>query len=125
MTSGPFHSHWFVRWLGSSAFEYGRVSSIDFASLGAPNPQFLSYRISGTTTGVVNGNEISISVPLANLMGLAPGDKIDQVTAYGLGQSTGAIPVPFVVDQAKSFSYAIGTPTAAQHLPDGYVEVSL
>lgn len=27
-------------------------------------------------------------------------------------------------DQAKSFSYLIGTAAAAQHLPDGYVEVS-
>jgi hypothetical protein len=126
MTSGPFHSHWFVRWLGSSAFEYGRVSSIDFPSLGAPNPQFLSYPVSGTATGSVVGNEVTISVPLASLMGLAPGDKIDNVTAYGLGaQSTGAIPVPFVVDQAKSFSYVIGTPPASQHLSDGYVEVSL
>jgi hypothetical protein len=102
------------------------VSSIDFPSLGAPNPQFLSYPVSGTTTGSVNGNEVTISVPLASLMGLAPGDKIDNVTAYGLGgQSTGAIPVPFVVDQAKSFSYVIGTPAAGQHMPDGYVEVSL
>jgi hypothetical protein len=59
-------------------------------------------------------------------MGLAPGDKIDNVTAYGLGgQSTGAIPVPFVVDQAKSFSYVIGTPAAGQHMPDGYIEVSM
>jgi hypothetical protein len=125
MTSGPFHSHWFIRWLGASAFEYGRVSSIDFASLGAPNPQFLSYPVSGTATGSVNGNEVTMSVPLANLMGLAAGDKIDQVTAYGLGgQSTGEIPVPFVVDQAKSFSYVIGTSAAKQHMPDGYVEVS-
>src|SRR4029077_16813504 len=28
-------------------------------------------------------------------------------------------------EQVKSFSYVIGTPAAAQHLPDGYVEVSL
>src|SRR2546422_8045226 len=28
-------------------------------------------------------------------------------------------------DQAKSFSYVIGTPPAGQHLPDGYVQVSL
>src|SRR4029077_11668479 len=126
MTSGPFHSHWFLRWLGSSVFEYGRVSSIDFPSLGAPNPQFLSYPVSGTATGSVNGNEVTISVPLASLGGLASGDKIDNVTAYGLGgQSTGEIPVPFVVDQVKSFSYIIGTAAAAQHYPDGYVEVSL
>jgi acetyl esterase len=126
MTSGPFHSHWFVKWLGSSVFEYGRVSSIDFPSLGAPNPQFLSYPVSGTTTGTVAGNEVTINVPMANLMGLAAGDKIDNVTAYGLGGAgTGAIPVPFVVDQAKSFSYVIGTPASGQHLSDGYVEVSL
>jgi hypothetical protein len=125
MTSGAFHSHWFVKWLGASTFVYGRVSSIDFPSLGAPNPQFLSYPVSGTATGSVTGNEVTISVPLANLMGLAPGDKIDNVTAYGLGgQGTGAVPVPFVVDQAKSFSYVIGTPASGQHLSDGYVQVS-
>ena len=127
MTSGPFHSHWFVKWLGASTFVYGRVSSIDFPSLGAPNPQFLSYPVSGTATGSVNGNEVTISVPLANLMGLAAGDKIDNVTAYGLGGagSVGVVPVPFVVDQAKAFSYVVGTPVASQHFPDGYVQVSL
>jgi hypothetical protein len=58
-------------------------------------------------------------------MGLAPGDKIDNVTAYGLGGAgAGAVPVPFVVDQAKSFSYVIGTPASGQHLSDGYVQVS-
>jgi hypothetical protein len=127
MTSGPFHSHWFVKWLGASNFVYGRVSSIDFPSLGAPNPQFLSYPVSGTATGAVNGNEVTISVPLATLMGLTAGDKIDNITAYGLGGagSVGVVPVPFVVDQAKAFSYVIGTPAAGQHLPDGYVQVSL
>src|SRR6202007_1764744 len=31
----------------------------------------------------------------------------------------------FPVDQAKSFSYIIGTAPAGQHLADGYVQVSL
>jgi hypothetical protein len=128
MTSGPFHSHWFVKWLGATNFVYGRVSSIDYASLGAPNPQFLDYPVSGTTTGTVNGNEVTISVPLANLGSLEVGDKIDNVTAYGLGgQGNGLTPVPVVVDQAKSFSYRITglVPASGSRQPDGYVEVSL
>src|SRR5207244_8104127 len=30
----PYHSHWFVKWLGGSNFVYGRVSSIDAPALG-------------------------------------------------------------------------------------------
>jgi len=122
--ASPYHSHWFVKWLGGSNFVYGRVSSIDAPALGAPTPKFLTYAPSGTATGSVNGNEVTISVPLASLGGLTAGDKIDHVAAYGMVEH-GNVTLNDWADQAKTFSYRIGTPAARQHLPDGYVQVSL
>jgi len=121
--SEPFHSHWYVKWRGGTTFEYGRVSSIDAPALGAPTPKVLTYPPSGTAAGTVNGNEITISVPLASLGGLTAGDKIDHVIAYTLAEHAD-VTLNDWVDQAKSFSYVIGTPAASQHMPDGYVEVS-
>ncbi len=120
----PYHSHWFVKWLGGSNFVYGRVSSIDAPALGAPTPKFLTYAPSGTATGSVNGNEVTISVPLASLGGLTAGDKIDHVAAYGTVEHAD-VTLNDWADQAKTFSYRIGTPAARRHLPDGYVQVSL
>jgi uncharacterized repeat protein (TIGR01451 family) len=119
----PYHSHWYVKWKGGSVFEYGRVSSIDAPALGAPTPKVLTYPPLGTATGSVNGNEVTISVPLASLGGLTNGDKIDHVIAYSLAEHAD-VTLNDWVDQAKSFSYVIGTPAASQHMPDGYVEVS-
>jgi uncharacterized repeat protein (TIGR01451 family) len=119
----PYHSHWYVKWRGGSAFEYGRVSSIDAPALGAPTPKVLTYAPTGTATGSVTGNEVTISVPLASLGGLTAGDKIDHVIAYGLVEH-GSATLNDWADQAKSFSYIIGTAAAGRHLPDGYVEVS-
>jgi uncharacterized repeat protein (TIGR01451 family) len=120
----PFHSHWYVKWKGGSVFEYGKVSSIDAPALGAPTPKFLTYAPSGTATGSVNGNQVTISVPLASLGGLTAGDKIDHVAAYGMIEHTN-VTLNDWADQAKTFSYRIGTPAAKQHLADGYVQVSL
>ena len=120
----PYHSHWFVKWLGGSNFVYGRVSSIDAPALGAPTPKFLTYPVSGTATGSVSGNEVTISVPLASLGGLTAGDKIDHVAAYGMVEHAD-VTLNDWADQAKTFSYRIGTPATGQHLPDGYVQLSL
>ncbi len=120
----PFDSHWFVKWLGGTNFVYGRVGSIDAPALGAPTPKFLTYAPSGNASGSVNGNEVTISVPLANLGGLTAGDKIDHVAAYGMVEHTD-VTLNDWADQAKTFSYRIGTPAAGRHLPDGYVQVSL
>jgi uncharacterized repeat protein (TIGR01451 family) len=127
MTSGPFHSHWFMKWLGTAAptsFVFGKVSSIDLPALGAPTPKILTYVPSGTATGSVNGNEVTISVPLASLGGLTAGDKIDHVGGFSLAEHADPV-VNDWVDQSKTFSYVVGTPAAGQHLSDGYVEVSL
>jgi uncharacterized repeat protein (TIGR01451 family) len=127
MTSGPFHSHWFMKWLGTAAptsFVFGKVSSIDLPALGAPTPKVLTYVPTGTATGSVNGNEVTISVPLASLGGLTAGDKIDHISAISLSEHVDPA-VNDWVDQAKTFSYVVGTPPAGQHLSDGYVEVSL
>jgi uncharacterized repeat protein (TIGR01451 family) len=121
--SAPYHSHWYVKWRGGSLFEYGRVSSIDAPALGAPTPKVLTYPPTGTATGTVNGNEVTISVPIASLGGLASGDKIDHVTAYSLVEH-GSTTLNDWADQAKTFSYVIGTPAGDQHQADGYVEVS-
>lgn len=120
----PFHSHWYMKWLGGSAFEYGRVSSIDAPALGAPTPKILTYVPSGTATGVVNGNDVTISAPLANLGGLSAGDKLDHISTYTLAEHAD-VTVNDWVDQAKTYSFIVGTPASGQHLPDGYVEVSL
>ncbi|TMK96132.1 MAG: hypothetical protein E6G40_13545, partial [Actinobacteria bacterium] len=72
----------------------------------------------------MNGNEVTISVPLASLGGLTAGDKIDHVAAYGMVEHAD-VTLNDWADQAKTFSYRIGTPAAGQHLPDGYVQVSL
>jgi uncharacterized repeat protein (TIGR01451 family) len=121
----PYYSHWFVKWLGATNFVYGKVSSIDAPALGAPTPKLMTYVPSGTATGTVVGNDVTISVPLASLGGITAGDKIDHVSAYSLAEHAADITLPDVVDQAKSFSYIIGTPAAGQHLSDGYVQVSL
>jgi hypothetical protein len=122
VTSAPLHSHWFVKWLGQTAFVYGKVSSFDFLALGAPTPKFLTYVPLGTAHGSVNGNVVSINVPLSSV-GLTAGDKIEHVTAYSLVEA----PDPTLndwADQSKTFSYVVGTPLASQHLADGYVQVS-
>jgi hypothetical protein len=128
VTSGPFHSHWFVKCLDASAaapqFVYGKVSSVDFAALGAPTPKFLTYTPAGTATGNVTGNVITITVPLAGVGPLVAGDKIDHIIAYSNVEHADSTLNDWA-DQAKSFSYIIGTPAASQHLSDGYVEVSL
>jgi uncharacterized repeat protein (TIGR01451 family) len=120
----PFHSHWFVKWLGGTNFVYGRVGSIDAPALGAPTPKFLTYTPSGNASGSVNGNEVTIRVPLAGLGGLTAGDKIDHVAAYGLVEHSD-VTLNDWADQAKTFSYRIGTPANRQHMADGYVQVSL
>src|SRR5439155_20569755 len=51
------------------------------------------------------------------------GDKIDHVIAYGIVEHAD-VTLNDWADQAKAFSYVIGTPASAQHMPDGYVEVS-
>jgi uncharacterized repeat protein (TIGR01451 family) len=119
----PFHSHWFVKWLGGSNFVYGRVGSIDAPALGAPTPKVLTYTPAGTATGTVSGNEVTISVPLSQLGGLQSGDKIEHVAAYGLIEH-GDVTLTDWADQAKTFSYRIGTPASRQHLADGYVQVA-
>jgi hypothetical protein len=123
MTSEPFHSHFFVKWLGQNEFVYGKVSSVDFAALGAPTPKALTYVPSGTATAVVNGNTVTMTVPLANVGPLTNGDKLDHVSAYSLVEHADAT-VNDWADQVKSFPYIVGTPAAAQHFPDGYVQVS-
>jgi hypothetical protein len=123
MTSGAPYSHWYVKWLGQGAFEYGMVSSINSPGLGAPAPKALTYIPSGAATGSVNGNVITISVPLASLGGLVAGDKIDHVIGYSLVEH-GDATLNDWAEQVKSFSYVIGTPPAKQHFPDGYVQVS-
>ncbi|HEX8098915.1 MAG TPA: sialidase family protein, partial [Actinomycetota bacterium] len=131
MTSGPFHSHRFMKMKstgpGQFAFECGVVSSVDAPALGAPTPKVLTYNpdaaCTGAITGSVNGNEVTMSAPRSELGGLASGDKLDHVVGYGLAEHAGAL--SDVVDQAKTFSYIIGTPPSRQHQPDGYVQVSL
>lgn len=124
VSSGPFHSHWFVQWLGQTQFVFGKVTSLDYATLGAPQPRLAEYTPTGFASGTSLGNVVTFTVPLASVGGLMPGDKIDHITAYSLSNQGGGTPL-FPVDQAKTFSYVIGTPLASQHLSDGYVEVSL
>jgi hypothetical protein len=129
MTSDPKYSHWFVKCLDASAaapqFVYGKVSSVDSAALGAPTPKALTYVPLGTATGTVVGNVITISVPLSSVGPLIAGDKIDHIIAYSLVEHASDPTLNDWAEQVKSFSYVIGTPAAAQHLADGYVEVSL
>src|SRR5439155_9067055 len=113
-----------VEWKGGSVFEYGTVSSIDLPALGAPTPKYLTYTPSRTATGSVNGNQVTISVPLASLGGITAGDKIDHVAAYTFVEHTD-VTVNDWADQAKTFSYRIGTPASGQHLADGYVQLAL
>ncbi len=120
----PYYSHWFVKWLGGTQFVYGTVSSFDFLALGAPTPKFLTYTPAGTATGTVVGNVVTISVPLASAGPLVAGDKMDHIIAYSLVEKND-VTLNDWADQAKSFSYLVGTPPARQHLVDGYVEVSL
>jgi hypothetical protein len=123
MTSEPFHSHWFVKWLGQNQFAYGKVGSIDSAALGAPTPKALTYVPMGTGTATVTGNVVTMSVPLGSVGSLTAGDKIDHVIAYSMVEHADATLNDWA-DQVKSFSYVIGTPPAKQHLADGYVQVS-
>jgi hypothetical protein len=124
ITSGPFHSHWFVKWVGQTSFLYGKVSSIDAPTLGAPTPKFLTYSPLGLASGNVTGNLVTINVPLSAVGPLTAGDKIDHVTAYAMVEHADVTANDWA-DQVKSFSYVIGTLPAGQHLPDGYVQVSL
>lgn len=121
-TSGPPYSHKYVKWLGQNSFVYGTVSSINSAALGAPTPKTLTYVPDGTATGVVNGNDVTITVPLSGF-GLVAGDKIDHIIAYSMVEHAD-VTLNDWADQVKSFSYVIGTPAANQHFPDGYVQVS-
>jgi uncharacterized repeat protein (TIGR01451 family) len=120
----PFDSHWFVRWQGGDTFVYGRVGSIDLPALGAPTPKFLTYAPAGTASGSVDGNRVTISVPLDQVGGLSSGDKLDHVAGYAMVEHTD-VTLNDWADQAKTFSYQVGTPSAAQHQPDGTVQVSL
>jgi uncharacterized repeat protein (TIGR01451 family) len=72
----------------------------------------------------VNGNEVTMSVRLSRVGGLMNGDKIDHVAAYSNVEHAD-VTLNDWADQAKTFSYRIGTPPSGQHLPDGYVQVSL
>jgi hypothetical protein len=111
-----------VKWLGATVFQYGTVSSINSAALGAPTPKTLTYVPDGIATGVVNGNDVTITVPLTGF-GLVAGDKIDHIIAYSMVEHAD-VTLNDWADQVKSFSYIIGTPAAKQHLADGYVQVS-
>jgi uncharacterized repeat protein (TIGR01451 family) len=122
--SPPYYSHWFVKWLGGTSFVYGRVGSIDAPALGAPTPKALTYTPMGNASGSVNGNVVTMSVPLSQLGGLQSGDKLDHVAAYGIIEH-GDVTLSDWADQAKTFSYRVGTPASRQHLADGYVQVSL
>jgi hypothetical protein len=122
-TSGAPYSHQYMKWLGQSVFEYGTVSSINAPGLGAPQPKTLTYAPSGTATGTVTGNVVTISAPLT-AFGLVAGDKLDQILAYSNVEHAD-VTVNDWADQVKSFSYLVGTPAASQHLSDGYVEVSM
>jgi uncharacterized repeat protein (TIGR01451 family) len=66
---------------------------------------------------------VTISVPKASLGGLTNGDKLDHVIAYTLVEHAD-VTLNDWADQAKSFSYVIGSAPPAQHQPDGYVEVA-
>jgi uncharacterized repeat protein (TIGR01451 family) len=120
----PYYSHYYMKWRGGDVYEFGQVSSIDAPALGAPTPKYLTYVPMGTATGSVNGNRVTMTVPLAALGGLTAGDKLDHIGAFSLAEHADATLNDWV-DQAKTFSYVIGSPAAAQHQPDGYVEVSL
>jgi dockerin type I repeat protein len=123
MTTETLHSHWFVKWLGQNQFVYGKVGSVDSAALGAPTPKALTYVPMGTGTATVNGNVVTMAVPLTSVGPISAGDKIDHVTAYSLVEHADATLNDWA-DQVKTFSYVIGTPAAKQHFPDGYVQVS-
>jgi uncharacterized protein (DUF736 family) len=100
---------------------YGQITGVNLWQLGAPAPKFTTFKPLGTATGSVSGNTVTISVPLA-AVGLKSNDKLDNVTAWTFSEKG---PLPSVIDEAKAFSYVIGTPAAAQHAPDGYVQVSV
>jgi hypothetical protein len=114
--------HYYVKWRGAGDAEFGQVGDVLYPALGAPAPKFLTYVPKGTATATVTGNTLTITVPKASVGAPAAGDKIDNVTAYGLSEK-GA--VPSVVDATKAFSYLVGTPAAAQHARDGYIQVSI
>jgi hypothetical protein len=116
-------AHYFVRWHdGANVAEYGQVGAIDWPALGAPAPKFLTYVPSGTATAAVTGNSLAITVPSANVGAPQAGAKLDNITAYTWSEKG---PVPSVVDQARAFSYVMGTAADAQHAPDGYVQISV
>jgi hypothetical protein len=115
-------AHYFVKWLGGTNFVYGKTIGQDMPQLGAPAPKVVLYPPAGQATGTVTGNTVSITVPLSSVGNLKPGDKIDNVTAWTWSERA---QFPAVLDQAKGFSYVIGTPAAAQHAADGYVQISV
>lgn len=116
------YSHYFVEWRGGAAFDYGQVQSLDWPGLGAPAPKFLVYLPGGPANGTQTGNDVTFTVSAASVGGATNGKKLDNVTAWTWSERTG---FPVTVDQAKSFSYIVGTPAAAQHQADGYVQLSL
>jgi hypothetical protein len=115
-------ARYFVKWLGGSNFVYGQTGTVEMPQLGAPAPKFVTYVPAGTTTGSVDGNEISISVPAAAVGNPRSGDKLEEITAWTWSERG---EIPTVVDEAKSFSYRFSTPAAKQHTADGYVELSV
>jgi hypothetical protein len=115
--------HYYVKWHeGAAVAEYGKVGDVLWPALGAPAPKFLTYQPAGQATASVTGSTLTITVPKASVGAPAVGDKIDNVTAYGLGEKG---PLPSVVDATPAFSYVVGTAAAAQHAPDGYVQISV
>jgi hypothetical protein len=114
--------HYYVKWRGAGDAEFGQVGDVLYPALGAPAPKFLTYAPKGTAPATVTGNTLTITVPKASVGAPAPGDKIDNVTAYGLGEKG---PIPSVVDATKAFSYIAGTPASEQHAADGYIQVSM
>ncbi|MFN2545667.1 MAG: hypothetical protein ABR600_14010 [Actinomycetota bacterium] len=130
------NKHYFVKFLGKDnqcltggsdapcgpTAEYGQVGAINWPALGAPAPKFLTYVPSGTTTALITGNTLSIDLPASAVGDPPAGAKLDTITAYTWSEKG---PSPSVVDQARSFSYVVGTSATAQHAADGYVQVSV
>ena len=114
------NKHYFVESIAGHGFVYGTVGSIEEPPIG--EPKVLTYVPSGQATGSTDGNTISITVPAANVGNPGRNAKLDNVTAFTWAERG---PIPAVVDEAKSFSYRVGTPAALQHAADGRVEISI